>query len=91
MITESKPNGEWRISGVELSKLDMRLYGALYKLHRYEMLGYEPEQIEDFDHLYREKCNEVTRLKQELEKLQKTVESASAAVKSEPAAADEDE
>lgn len=24
------------------------------------MLGYEPEQIEDFDHLYREKCNEVT-------------------------------
>lgn len=89
MITESKPNGEWRVPGVELSKLDMRLYGALYKLHRYEMLGYEPEQIEDFDYLYREKCNEVTRLKQELENLKKTVESASAAVKSEPAAADE--
>ena len=84
MITESKQNGEWRVPGVELSKLDMRLYGALYKLHRYE-----PEQIEDFDRLYREKCNEVTRLKQELEKLQKTVDSASAAVKSEPAAADE--
>nr|DAT70760.1 MAG TPA: hypothetical protein [Caudoviricetes sp.] len=89
MITESKPNGEWRVPGVELSKLDMRLYGALYKLHRYEMLGYEPEQIEDFDHLYREKCNEVTRLRLELENLQKTIESASAAVKSEPAAADE--
>lgn len=42
-----------------------------FKLHRYEMLGYEPEQIEDFDHLYREKCNEVTRLKQELENLKK--------------------
>lgn len=89
MITESKPNGEWRVPGVELSKLDMRLYGALYKLHRYEMLGYEPEQIEDFDYLYREKCNEVTRLKQKLENLKKTVESASAAVKSEPVAADE--
>ena len=71
MITESKPNGEWRVPGVELSKLDMRLYGALYKLHRYEMLGYEPEQIEDFDYIYREKCNEVTRLKQELENLKK--------------------
>lgn len=31
MITESKPNGEWRVPGVELSKLDMRLYGVFKK------------------------------------------------------------
>lgn len=55
-------NGEFR---------EWNCLSLLYKLHRYEMLGYEPEQIEDFDHHYREKCNEVTRLKQELENLKK--------------------
>ena len=31
MITESKPNGEWRVPGVELSKLDMRLQDFLHQ------------------------------------------------------------
>ncbi len=62
MITYSK-NGCWGIEGVDLTKLnDSKVYGALYKLHKYEESGLEPEQLSDIDELYREKCEEVNRL-----------------------------
>lgn len=42
------------------------LYGALYKLMRYEDTGLSPDQIKEMDELYREKCREVARLKDRL-------------------------
>lgn len=35
-LTWSKPNGEWGLGDVDLSKLPPAVYGALYKLKRYE-------------------------------------------------------
>ena len=67
MITYSK-NGCWGIEGVDLTKLnDSKVYGALFKLHKYEKTGLEPEQIIEMDELYREKCEEVNKLKKPIE------------------------
>ena len=38
------------------------LYGALYKLMRYEETGLSPDQIKEMDELYHEKCREVAEL-----------------------------
>ena len=64
MITYYSENGCWGIEGVDLTKLnDSKVYGALFKLHKYEKTGLEPEQVIEMDELYREKCEEVNRLK----------------------------
>lgn len=40
------------------------LYGALYKLLKYEDTGLEPDQIREMDEFYLEKCREVNDLKE---------------------------
>ena len=65
MITWTK-NGEWGLNGMDIKDVPNNLYGAICKLHNYERLGLEPEEIEMLDELYLEKCKEVTALKEEL-------------------------
>lgn len=50
-----------------MSKVPSELYGALYKLKDYEETGMSPEQLEEIDRLYLEKCEEVNKLRAELE------------------------
>lgn len=65
MLTWTK-NGEWGLNGMDIKDVPNNLYGAICKLHNYERLGLEPEEIEMLDELYLEKCKEVTALKEEL-------------------------
>lgn len=67
-LTYKNPNGTWGMNnGFNMSKVPSELYGALYKLKDYEETGMSPEQLEEIDRLYLEKCEEVNRLRAELE------------------------
>lgn len=75
-LTQKNDRGEWGLKGVSWKQLmpgekitritNGFLYGALYKLMRYEDTGLTPEQIREMDELYHEKCIEVKRLKDRL-------------------------
>lgn len=67
-LTYKNPNGTWGMNnGFNMSKVPSELYGALYKLKDYEESGLSPEQLEEIDRLYLEKCEEVNKLRAELE------------------------
>lgn len=68
MLTWTK-DGEWGLNGMDIKDVPNNLYGAVCKLHNYEIIGLEPEEIEMLDELYLEKCKEVTALKKEIEHL----------------------
>lgn len=71
-LTEKDEQGNWYLKGIPWRYLYLgevitptlydRLYGALYKLMKYEDTGLSPEQIEEMDGLYHEKCKEVAEL-----------------------------
>lgn len=71
-LTQKNDRGEWSLKGVSWKQLmtgekitritNSLLYGALYKLMRYEDTGLSPDQIKEMDELYREKCREVAEL-----------------------------
>lgn len=67
MLTWTDSDGSWGVQGVDLTKVDRTLYGALCKLRDYEKTGLEPGQVEQMDVLYLEKCEEVNRMKKQLE------------------------
>lgn len=67
MLTWTESDGSWGVQGVDLTKVDRTLYGALCKLRDYEKTGLEPGQVEQMDVLYLEKCEEVNRMKKQLE------------------------
>lgn len=72
-LTQKNERGKWSLKGVSWKQLmpgekitritNSFLYGALYKLMRYEDTGLSPEQIREMDELYHEKCREVAELK----------------------------
>lgn len=66
MLTWTESDGSWGVRGVDLTKVDRTLYGALCKLRDYEKTGLEPGQVEQMDVLYLEKCEEVNRMKKQL-------------------------
>lgn len=66
MLTWTESDGSWGAQGVDLTKVDRTLYGALCKLRDYEKTGLEPGQVEQMDVLYLEKCEEVNRMKKQL-------------------------
>lgn len=80
-LTFKNPNGTWGMNnGYDMHNVPKELYGALWKLKDYEetglspeevmeykKLGLTPEQIREIDKLYLEKCQEVNRLKKQLE------------------------
>lgn len=65
-----KEDGIWHVNGADfdMKKLSSYLYGALYKLKHYEEICDSPDKLREIDKMYREKCEEVNRLKAELEK-----------------------
>lgn len=74
-LTQKNEQGNWCLKGLNWNDLrdgktitkEMRdlLYGALWKLMKYEDTGYTPEQIREFDALYLEKCHEVNELRKQ--------------------------
>lgn len=77
--TETDSQGNWALKGVKWKYLSKgavikeqtaaRLYGALAKLRDYENTGLTPEQIEEMDGLYEEKCKEVAKWKKRADEL----------------------
>lgn len=75
-LTKNDDQGNWCLKGVPwkdlytgsviTQELSEKLYGALRKLLEYEKSGLDPEDLERLDELYREKCEEIARLKEEL-------------------------
>lgn len=68
-LPDKKIDGGWKrvaVNTQEIKKHAMTIYWALKK---YEDIGYTPEQIKDMNFLYREKCQEVSRLRTEMQKL----------------------
>lgn len=71
-LTQKNDRGEWSLKGVSWKQLmtgekitritNSLLYGALYKLMRYEDTGLSPDQIREMDELYHKKCIEVAEL-----------------------------
>lgn len=67
-LTYKNPNGIWGLNnGYDMHKVPKELYGALWKLKDYEETGLTPEQVEEMDELYKQKCEEVNRLKRAME------------------------
>ncbi len=79
-LTFEKEDGTWGIKGYDIKKVPGVLYGALCKLRMYERTNLTPEQIEEMDELYLEKCKEINRLNTELEELKQQYTQFPAAV-----------
>lgn len=64
-LTWTKEDGSWGVTGMDfnLAKLSPVLYGALAKLKDYEEICDSPDKLREIDELYREKCEEVNKLK----------------------------
>lgn len=64
-LTWTKEDGTWGVHGIEfnLEKLSPIMYGALAKLKDYEAICDSPDKLREIDELYREKCEEVNKLK----------------------------
>lgn len=77
-LIETDNLGNWGVKGLPwkdlypgqtiTQKTYEKLYGCLTKLMQYEEVGPSPEQLEEIDELYQEKCKEVNQLKKELER-----------------------
>lgn len=75
-LTQKDDQGNWSLKGVPwkdlyvgsviTKEINEKLYGALCKLMEYEESGLTPEELERLDELYREKCEEIARIKEEL-------------------------
>lgn len=75
-LTQKDDQGNWCLKGVPWKdlypgsvitrELYEKLYGALQKLMEYEESELDPEDLERLDELYREKCEEIAGLKEEL-------------------------
>lgn len=71
-LTERDRQGHWRLKklnwdnirpGERITKEVWEiLYGALYKLLKYEDTGLDPDQIREMDKMYLKKCREVNKL-----------------------------
>lgn len=70
-LTWTKEDGTWGVTGIDfnLEKLNPLMYGALSKLKDYEEVCDSPDKLREIDNLYREKCEEVNKLKVEMEEL----------------------
>ena len=72
-LTYSRPTGEWGLKNYEIKDMPKELYGALYKLKKYEDLG-DLTELEDklnrFDDLYIIKCQEVRDLQELLHEME---------------------
>lgn len=78
-LTETDSQGNWALKGVKWKYLRKgavikeqtaeRLYGAVAKLRDYENTGLTPEQIEEMDRLYGEKCKELAMWKKRADEL----------------------
>lgn len=56
-MTWKDPQGRWGIDGVDLSKLDGRVYGALCKLKDYEDTGLSPEDVKQLNEHHKDGDN----------------------------------
>lgn len=65
-ITFKNTDGTWGANGINIAQIPKVLHGAMCKLRDYENTRLEPSQVEDLDRLYREKCEEVARLREEI-------------------------
>lgn len=71
-LTQKDEQGNWCLRGLQWDDLREgkviarktyeRLYGALHLLMEYEETGLNPEQIQEMDWLYAEKCREVVAM-----------------------------
>ena len=68
-LTWKRKDGSWGLHGVDVASLNNTLYGVAAKLKDYEETGLAPDQIRNMDELYLEKCEEVNRLKSEIQRL----------------------
>lgn len=69
-LTYKNPDGTFGLNnGYDMQKVPTELYGAIWKLKDYEETGLDPETLKEIDKLYLEKCEEVNRIKAELERL----------------------
>lgn len=66
-LTWKNPDGTWGLNNMDIREVPSELYGAVCKLKDYEETGLTPEQIDEIDVLYADKCREVAKLKKELE------------------------
>lgn len=72
-LTFHSPDGSWGLNnGYDMKKVPSELYGALWKLKDYEDTGLQPDQIEQMNDLYLDKCEEVNELEKQLEELHRT-------------------
>ena len=62
-ITYYNSDGTWGLKKSDIKTVPVELYGAIYKLMKYERTGLSPEQIVEMDELYQEKCREVAELR----------------------------
>lgn len=69
MITFRNDDGSWGMHGYDVRSIPGGLYGAAFKLMEYESTGLEPQDVKWMDELYRQKCEEVAKLKKENDKL----------------------
>lgn len=73
-LTWMKPDGTWELHNMDIRKVPSELYGVVCKLKDYEETGLTPEQIDEIDVLYTDKCREVAKLQKELETLSAKIE-----------------
>lgn len=62
-LTFKNQDGTWGIKGYDIKKVPTELYGAICKLKDYEETQLSPDQIQEMDYMYQEKCREVERYK----------------------------
>lgn len=79
MLTKTKPDGTWNVTGTDGKVVPWRdipkeLVGALYKLHDYEKTGLNPETIEIVVHENKRLCEEIRKLNGLMDELQRIIE-----------------
>lgn len=75
-LTYKNPDGTFGLNnGYDMHKVPTELYGAIWKLKDYEETGLDPETLKEIDKLYLEKCEEVNRIKEELEEYKQAEDS----------------
>lgn len=74
-LTFHSPDGSWGLNnGYDMKKVPSELYGALWKLKDYEDTGLQPDQIEQMNDLYLDKCKEVNKLRRQIRELRMAAE-----------------
>lgn len=71
-LTFQTPDGHFGVEGIDLTKLDAKLYGCICKLKAYEEIGLSPDEVErlnEFSESQMEKLmDENARLRADLER-----------------------